>query len=68
MIPQALCNHFRGVKEYGFPVEKGHLVAAHLFNAFKHLYDSRREAGGGCYTKDLKVLRVDFGSSLTSYC
>ena len=28
MTPQALYNHFRGVKEYGFPVEKGDLVAA----------------------------------------
>ena len=27
---QALCNHFRGAKEYGFPRESEYFVAAHL--------------------------------------
>ena len=27
---QALCNHFRGAEEYGFPMESEHFVGARL--------------------------------------
>ena len=38
---QMLCNHFRGIKVYQFPMEKSILLLHACSNAGKHHYHSR---------------------------
>ena len=68
MTSQALCNHFRGAKEHGFPMENEHFVVART--SVKTIVNTTTIVGGKKKntTKDFNLLQLDFGSCLASYC